>query len=745
MTDLSPHPDDDILVFADDQPVAGTPLLSAKPWRVLVVDDDPDVHTSTAFALDLTWPLERPIELLHAESAAQARGILAQSSDIAVVLLDVVMESHDSGLLLVDYIRTDLGLKATRIVLRTGQPGYAPEHETLARYDINEYRAKSELTQHKLVSTLMAAVRSYEHIRTIEASQRGLQQIVLGLAALMEMGGLQRFAQGVLTQVAALLGVPPQGVVCTQGPVPGGPYMLLAAAGPFADMLNRPLDALDGHPALLHLRRALQEQRSHFGSSETVLHVGNVRGQDMAIYLPTALPHDEITRPLLDLLCVNLGVCLRNLDLVQRLQRVAYQDPLLGIANRAQLIERIESTQQLAGGSHNLVLADIDDFNGINELMGHPFADRVLQALTQRLIDTMPAAVMVARVSGNSFALFGPSAALDATAVLRAIEAPLLIDGQPFKVRVSIGACQQRDFGRSGAVALKNAGIALKQAKLQHRGGLVVFDADMALRARHHAELLARLNAAFNENQLYLVYQPQVDLATHTVIGIEALTRWRHPDGHMVPPDTFIPVAEQSGLIDTLGLWVFKTACQDMQRLIAAGLAPALVAVNVSVAQFKNPQFVALLEQALEQTGLSAKRVELEITESVAMLGHGLVEPMLQRLRRLGLSIAIDDFGTGYSSLSYLDQLPLDRIKIDRAFVRQLQNGEGARVAEIVTQLGRTLGLQVLAEGIEDAQVWQQLLSIGCHEGQGFHIARPMPFDELLPWLRQWHASSPPA
>jgi len=773
MTDLSPHPDDDILLFADDQPVAGTPLLRAKPWRVLVVDDDPDVHTSTAFALDLTWPLERPIELLHAETAAQARSVLAQSPDIAVVLLDVVMESPDAGLLLVDYIRSELGMKATRIVLRTGQPGYAPEHETLARYDINEYRAKSDLTQHKLVSTLMAAVRSYEHIRTIEAGRRGLQQIVTGLAALMEMGGLQRFAQGVLAQVSALLGVPPQGVVCSQGlvcaqgpvralgpactqglvctksavcsqgPVPGGPYMLLAAAGPFADMLNRPLESLNGHPALQHLRQALHEQRSHFGSSETVLHVGNVRGQDMAIYLPTALPHDEITRPLLDLLCVNLGVCLRNLDLVQRLHRVAYQDPLLGIANRAQLIEFIESTQQVPGGNHNLVLADIDDFNGINELMGHPFADRVLQALAQRLIGSLPAAVMVARVSGNSFALFGSSTALDAAAVQRAIEAPLRIDGQPFKVRATLGACQQRDFGRSGADALKNAGVALKQAKLQHRGGLVVFDADMALRARHHAELLTRLNAAFNENQLYLVYQPQVDLATRTVIGIEALTRWRHPDGHMVPPDSFIPVAEQSGLIDTLGLWVFKTACQDMQRLIAAGLAPALVAVNVSVAQFKNPQFTVLLEQALQQTGLPANRVELEITESVAMLGHGLVEPMLQRLRRLGLSIAIDDFGTGYSSLAYLDQLPLDRIKIDRAFVRQLQIGEGARVAEIVTQLGRTLGLQVLAEGIEDAQVWQQLLAIGCHEGQGFHIARPMPFDELLPWLRQWNASLP--
>ncbi len=743
MTDLSPHPDDDILVFADDQPVAGTPLLRAKPWRVLVVDDDPDVHTSTAFALDLTWPLERPIELLHAETAVQARSVLAQNPDIAVVLLDVVMESPDAGLLLVDYIRSELGMKATRIVLRTGQPGYAPEHETLARYDINEYRAKSELTQHKLVSTLMAAVRSYEHIRTIEASQRGLQQIVIGSAALLGLPGLRRFADGVLTQVAALLEVPPLGLVCAQGHAPDGPYTVLAAAGNFAELIDRPLETLNGHPALQHLSQALHEQRSLFGSSETVLYVNTERGLDMAIYLPSALPPDEVTRQLLDVLCVNLSACLHNLDLVRRLQQVAYEDPLLHIPNRSRLIERIENTAPASGEAHNLFLADIDDFNGINELMGHPFADRVLQALAQRLIGSLPAAVMVARVSGNSFALFGPSTVLDAAAVQRAIEAPLRIDGQPFKVRATLGACQQQDFGRSGADALKNAGVALKQAKLQHRGGLVVFDADMALRARHHAELLTRLNAAFNENQLYLVYQPQVDLATRTVIGIEALTRWRHPDGHMVPPDSFIPIAEQSGLIDTLGLWVFKTACQDMQRLIAAGLAPAVVAVNVSVAQFKNPQFVALLEQALEQTGLPAKRVELEITESVAMLGHGLVEPMLQRLRRLGLSVAIDDFGTGYSSLAYLDRLPLDRIKIDRAFVRQLQIGEGARVAEIVTQLGRTLGLQVLAEGIEDAQVWQQLLAIGCHEGQGFHIARPMPFDELLPWLRQWNASLP--
>ena len=730
----------DIFVFADDRPVTPQDLTPpSKPWRVLVVDDDPDVHISTAFALDLTWTLERPIQLLRADSAAQARDILAQSTDIAVVLLDVVMETPDAGLLLVDYIRRELGLSATRIVLRTGQPGYAPEHETLARYDINDYRSKSELTQHKLVSTLMAAVRSYEQVRTIEASRRGLQQIVLGSAALMEMSGLQRFADGVLTQVAALLGVSPQGLVCAQGPAPGGPYTVLAAAGPFVTLINQPLDALNGHPALAHLRRALKNQCSQWGATETVLYVGSERGLDMAIYLPTPLPHDEITRQLLDVLCVNLSACLRNLDLVQRLQLVAYQDPLLGTPNRARLIDLIERTLHGSHAPHRLILADIDDFNGINELMGHPFGDRVLQAVAQRLLDCLPAAVTVARVSGNAFGLFGANEALQADRVQLALEAPLSVAGQPFKVRVSMGCCEEADLSPSGADALKNASIALKHAKLQHRGALVCFDADMAQRSRHHAELLERLTAAFNDKQLFLVYQPQIDLESGAVIGLEALLRWRREDGQMVPPDRFIPVAEQSGLIDSLGLWVFKTACHDMQRLIETGLAPKMMAINVSVAQFKNSAFLGQIEQALLDSGLAAGRVELEITESVAALGHGVVEPLLQRLRQLGLSVAIDDFGTGYSSLAYLERLPLDRIKIDREFVSQLQQGQEARIAALIAQLGAKLGLRVLAEGIEDAAVWRKLQAIGCHEGQGFHIAKPMPFDDLPAWLREWN------
>lgn len=740
--DVSSGAADELLTFVDDVPGV-EPLHRLPPWRILVIDDDPDVHATTAFALSGTQILGRPVELVHAHSAAEARVELARQRELAVILLDVVMETPDAGLALVDHIRHDVGLTATRIVLRTGQPGYAPEHETLARYDINDYKSKSEFTQHKLVTTIMGAVRSYDQIRTIETSRRGLQRIVEGSAALLELPGLQRFADGVLTQLAALIGVAPEGLVCAQGLAFGGPYTVLAAAGPYAALIDQPLDALDAHPAVLHLRQALQERRSHFGESETVLYVGSRNGLDMAVYLPTGRAIEALTRQLIDVFCVNLGACLRNLELIQRLRTLAYEDPQLSMPNRAYLIGQIDATLGADAADRALALVDIDDFSGINELMGHEFGDRVLQALAQRLRGLVPPEVTVARVSGNAFGLLGPQALLGIDALHAALDDPLLVDGQPFKVHASVGVCDQGDFAGRGVNAVKNAAIALKHAKQQHRGGLIRFDRDMAQRSRHHAELLARLNAAFNENQLFLAYQPQIDLATRRVIGLEALVRWRREDGQMVPPDTFIPVAERSGLIDVLGTWVFKTACHDMRRLLEMERAPHRMAVNVSVIQFGNPRFAQHIEQALGELDLPPGRLELEITESVAMLGAGVVEPMLGRLRELGISVAIDDFGTGYSSLAYLERLPLDRIKIDRAFVRQLQTGQGPRIAEMITELGLKLGLRVLAEGIENHDVWQQLMAIGCHEGQGFHIGRPMPFEDLLIWLENWHGPAP--
>ncbi len=266
------------------------------------------------------------------------------------------------------------------------------------------------------------------------------------------------------------------------------------------------------------------------------------------------------------------------------------------------------------------------------------------------------------------------------------------------------------------------------------------FTREMAIQTRHRAQLLSALHLAFARQHLFVVYQPQLELETGRLIGLEALLRWRTPEGQFIPPDQFIPVAEQSGLIVSLGDWVLNQACLTMRGLVDAGLAPRRMAVNVSVVQFQSPGFVERVQKVIEAAGLHPGQIELEITESVSLLGHGVIESMLHTLRSIGVSVAIDDFGMGYSSLSYLEKLPLDRIKIDKAFVAQLSGDGSPRVAELIAQLGLKLGLRILAEGIEDAQAWATLQGMGVHEGQGYHIARPMEPTQLLQWLRDRQA-----
>lgn len=731
--------DDELLIFADEQDAFDAPEFAQAQvragWRVVIIDDDADVHRATRFALESCVLFERRIELIHAYSAAQAQELLLCNDDIALVLLDVVMETHDAGLQLVDFIRNVAGLKASRIILRTGQPGYAPELDTLLQYDINDYKTKSELTHHKLITTVAAALRSYDQLRTIEANRRGLELIVRSSSAFLEPQGLSHFAAGVITQMAAILGVQSEGLVCAQGERNGRQYRVLAAAGRFVELMDRPLEDLSDQRAALQLSKCLDEGHSQYGLTDSALYLGLKGGLHMAAYVSSNKPLVEVDRSLLDVFCVNLNASLRNLATVQRLHTEAYVDALLRLPNRTRFIDAITETVQIGTVGQSVVLIDVDDFASVNDLMGHAYADLLLHAMAQRLALLMPADVVLARVSGNTFGLLGSADKLAPQQVQAMLQDPLEVAGQPHHVSATLGVCHLNDPSQLGADWLKNASIALKQAKRANRGHFVLFSKEMASLARSRAKLLGSLHKAFDQDRLFLAFQPQVDLNTNELIGLEALLRWRGDDGRLVPPEDFIPVAEQSGLIISLGDWVLQTACLTMSSLLAQGLAPTRMAVNVSVAQFQSPGFVGRVLTALAAANLTGQQLELEITESVAMLGAGAVEPMLQALREQGITVAIDDFGTGYSSLSYLERLPLDRIKIDKAFVFQLSKPGGPRIAEMITQLGHKLGLRVLAEGIEDEEALRTLRDLGCHEGQGYFIARPMEQALLIDWL----------
>jgi len=300
----------DELLFTEEDTKPAAPA-NRKTWRILIVDDDDDVHHVTTFALSSVIILFRPIEFLHARSAAEAKHVLDTETDIAVILLDVVMESEDSGLKLVKTIREERGMTETRIILRTGQPGYAPEISAVSEYDINDYKTKSELTRTKLVTAVTAAIRSYNQLRAINAGRRGLEVIVRACAELTALHGLRSFAEGVITQIAGLLGLPPEGLVCAQdrGKDDGsvGP-LVIAAAGHYSNLMNRPVDQIEDPRIREALQRCLKERRSLFEADGSALFFGDPARHGMAAFIDTPTAPDRSDRQLLDMFCSNISI-----------------------------------------------------------------------------------------------------------------------------------------------------------------------------------------------------------------------------------------------------------------------------------------------------------------------------------------------------------------------------------------------------------------------------------------------------
>ncbi|CAA2110161.1 putative bifunctional diguanylate cyclase/phosphodiesterase [Variovorax paradoxus] len=731
--------------------LACEPGPSAAPdWRVLVVDRDAGVHAAARAALQGLTLFDRPLVFVHAYSGEEARAIVLRERELAMVILDVVTESASAGLDLVDFIRHTAGLRNTRIVLRTGGPGHVPALDTLLRYDINDYRTKAELTQDRLLAMVVTAVRSYKQLCAIEANSRGLELIVRSSASLLEETDLRAFASGVITQLTALLGAAGDGLVCAQGLQPAHGHLgdragranhghrVLAAAGRFARLIDLPLDAVPEAPVQQLLRRALVAGGNVYGEDGGLaLHIGRKDEQDMAVFIDTAGLHSDLDRQLLDVFSVNLGTLLHRRGLLERLHESAYHDPLVSLPNRTHFVEKVDDCAREGMRDHILALVDIDDFSATNDVMGHRFGDRLLQTVARRLTSALPADVLLARLGADTFGVLGPIGQVSPQQMLECVRQPLDVDGVPHKVSLTCGYVLLPEDPQAGIDLVKDATLALKRAKRDHRGQHLQYSAHMGAEARARAILLSDLRAAIDNAQLFLVYQPQLNLGTRALVGLEALLRWRAEDGSLVPPDRFIPVAEHSGLIVALGQWVLSTACRTMRELLDADRAPLRMAVNVSTVQLQDPGFFETVRAALSHSRLQGHHLELEITESVAALPTQLLESTLAALRAEGISIAIDDFGTGYSSLSYLERLPLDRIKIDGTFVRQLGETQGARIAEMIAQLGRKLGLHVLAEGIEDAAAWQALQAMDCDEGQGYYIARPMDKGSLLRWLHE--------
>lgn len=719
---------DDLLLFVDeDQSPSGNPQAG---WLVLIVDDDPDVHQATELALRGLQIEQRPLQLLHAHSGAEAARLLQQNPDIAVLLLDVVMESDDAGLQLVQRIRHELNNPLVRIILRTGQPGYAPEMNTIRDYDINDYKTKSELTRTRLFTSLTTAIRTYRQMREQAEMRRGLETVVRASTELTRLQGMQRFADGVVRQLSVLLGVSPEGLICAEdGDDSGAPARVIAAAGQFGHLVNEPLHNL---PAPVHqlLSRCLQ-QRSSLFEQGLALYFPTDSQRGLAAYLELQRPLQETDQHLLQVFCSSMSAGFDNVMLYSRMNEQTYTDPLLHIPNMNQLLEWLRDPQQVRDG-RTLAILDLDDFAAINDTLGHSFGDELLQAVYQRLQQHL-ADCLLARIGSDIFALLGPEEHITPEILTELFSSAFPVGQQPVRLSATSGLVQLNGRCANGSEILKDAHLVLKQTKLTQRGSANYFSPKLGQQARERMRLMTALREAFNQTQLFLMYQPKIDLRNGKTSGFEALLRWRNNEGDMIPPDRFIPLAEKSGLIIALGYFVLRQACACLFRLHQQGHNNLTMAINVSQVQLRETDFTEQLQQIVQDSQVPAEAIELEITESVAAEDFNFLVQRLNEIRALGFGIAIDDFGTGFSSLGVLRHLPATRLKIDRVFINEIYSDDS--IARMVISLGHSLAMQITAEGVETSKQQQKLQQLGCDEGQGWLYAPALPEKELPDWL----------
>lgn len=429
----------------------------------------------------------------------------------------------------------------------------------------------------------------------------------------------------------------------------------------------------------------------------------------------------------------------------QKLEYMAYFDPLTGLPNRILFKDRLEN--QISNcfrykKSCAVLFLDLDRFKLINDTLGHSTGDKLLIEAANRLKHCIRDSDTVARFGGDEFTILlsglkgSDGAAMVAQHIVNTMRQPMVLQGVELHISTSIGIAMYPDDGDNFTTLTRHADAAMYEAKRRGRGQYHFFSEEMDESAHEHLTIERELHRALDEHQFFLVYQPQVDVETGKATRCEALIRWRHPERGIVSPDNFIHIAEENGLIHPIGEWVIREVCRQIAQWRKAGVTVPIVAVNLSARQFRDHKLIEKITTILEQTGIGSDAIEFEITESVAMEDAETTLQRLSELNALGFSIAIDDFGTGYSSLSYLKRFPVDKLKLDRSFVMDIHSDPNdAAIAAAIIHMAKILELSVVAEGVETVEQKEYLVDQGCHFMQGYLFSKPLTGEQFLTYL----------
>lgn len=420
----------------------------------------------------------------------------------------------------------------------------------------------------------------------------------------------------------------------------------------------------------------------------------------------------------------------------KKIRHLAYHDTLTGLPNRLLFVDRMDQAINRALRDNNkfaLIFIDIDHFKMINDSMGHDAGDVLLTSVTERLTRSLRRIDTISRLGGDEFTVIvenitEPDAvATVARTLLETLTWPFMIGGREVHISGSIGIALYPDDGVNFGNLLKNADAAMYRAKDMGRNMFQFYAAEMSEAVMHRLDMEGLLRNAIEREEFVLHYQPKFDLRTGCCSGMEALVRWEHPQRGLIPPDEFIPLAEDTGLIVQLGEWVLRTACRQLDQWQRAGHAIYNLSVNVSARQIRDENLPALFEQIILETGVNPVNIEIELTESALVENHDKARDLLGRFKTMGLKIALDDFGTGYASMSYLKEFPIDTVKVDRSFVRGIpDNREDVAIVKAIASLTETLDLCLVAEGVENAQQLEFLKNIHCPQAQGYFWSKAL-------------------
>jgi diguanylate cyclase (GGDEF)-like protein len=479
--------------------------------------------------------------------------------------------------------------------------------------------------------------------------------------------------------------------------------------------------------------------------------VSGAIGEDVAVAAMKAGAHDYIMKANLQRLVPAIERELREAEVrrerkrsEEKLRYLAQYDPLTDLPNRNLLYERLEQaliSERQEDKPLALMLIDLDHFKEVNDTMGHQMGDLLLKQVGPRLQGALRECDIVARLGGDEFGVLLPGAdeegaTLAARKLLKALQPLFLIGELAMDVRASVGIALFPEHGQDTDTLMRRADIAMYLAK-QSASGYAIYSPGRDSYSPERLALLAELHHAIENNQLFLTYQPKIDLGTVRVVGVEALARWRHPRVGLIPPDQFIPMAERTGFIKTLTMWGINEALSQSRSWHQQGLEIP-VSVNLSARTLHEVNLPYRIAKLLGDYEIAPEQLELEITESVIIADPARALEILSRISHMGVSLSIDDFGTGYSSLSYLKKLPVNTIKIDKSFVIQMSTDENdALIVRSTIDLAHNLGLKVVAEGVENSDAWERLVALGCDAAQGYYMSRPLPALEMTQWLSE--------